>query len=72
VSVTWNTVANATSYVVEEWNGSNGTWSPIATLGSGSTSYTVSGLKPGTTYFFTVVAVNAVGSTWANYQTALA
>jgi multidrug transporter EmrE-like cation transporter len=70
VSLSWNTVANATSYAVEKWTGSG--WATIATLGVGSTSYLVSGLTPGTTYFFTVGAVNASGTTLANWQSALA
>jgi len=37
-------------------------------LGSGVTSFTVTGLKPGGTYYFTVVAVNAAGRSLASTE----
>ena len=61
-------MAGATGYLVDEWI--NGAWKQIGSLGSGSTGYAVTGLSPGTTYYFDVAAYNAAGTTWANYQSA--
>jgi hypothetical protein len=66
VNLSWNPVANATNYYVDEWV--NGGWARVGTLGSGGTSFAVTGLTPGTTYYFMVGAANAAGTTWANYQ----
>jgi hypothetical protein len=44
----------------------NGTWTQVASVGSGSTSYSVTGLSAGTTYSFIVGASNAAGTTWAS------
>ena len=59
-------MAGATGYLVDEWI--NGTWTKIASAGSGSGSYAVKGLSASTTYFFEVGAFNAAGTTWANYR----
>ena len=59
-------MAGATGYLVDEWI--NGAWMQIGSLGSGSTSYAVTGLSPNTTYYFDVAAYNSAGTTWANYQ----
>jgi hypothetical protein len=66
VNLSWGGVANVDNYYVDEWM--NGAWVQIANLGGGSTSYTVNGLNSGTTYYFTVGAANASGTSWANYQ----
>jgi hypothetical protein len=61
-------VAGANSYLIDQWV--NGAWMQIATLGSGSTSVLITGLSPGTTYYFDVGAYGAAGTAWANYQSA--
>ena len=61
-------MTGATGYLVDEWV--NGAWKQIASLGSGSTSYAVTGLSANTTYYFDVAAYNAAGTTWANSQSA--
>ncbi len=69
ININWNQVSGATSYAVGEWI--NGTWTTIASLGSGSTSYSVTGLSQGVTYYFEVAAANSVGTTWAAWQSAV-
>ena len=68
INVAWTGVAGATGYLVDEWI--NGVWTQIASAGSGSGSYAVTGLSANTTYFFEVGTYNAAGTTWANYQSA--
>jgi len=43
-------------------------WVKIANLGSGSTSFVVTGLKPDTTYSFDVGYSGGATTTWAKYQ----
>ena len=57
-----------TKYLVDEWV--NNAWKQIGSLGSGSTGCAVTGLSPGTTYYFDVGAFNGAGTTWANYRSA--
>jgi len=65
INLAWKGVAGATGYLLDELvNGVS------KLIGSGSTSYAVTGLSPGTTYYFKVGASNAAGTTWANYQSA--
>jgi hypothetical protein len=68
VNLFWNSAAGANSYRVDEWV--NGAWKQVASLGTGSSSYAVTGLSAGTTYYFTVAAANTAGTTWATYQSA--
>jgi Calpain family cysteine protease len=69
VSLAWGAASRASGYTVYEWMG--GTWSPIAYLGSASTSYVVGNLATNTTYYFDLAATNAFGTTWAaNWQSA--
>ncbi len=64
VNLSWNSVAGASGYLVDEWN--NGAWQPIADLTSDSTGWAVGGLNAATTYDFTVAARNSAGASWAN------
>jgi hypothetical protein len=68
INLAWTPVAGATGYLVDQWI--NGAWAQVGSLSSGSTSYTVTGLSPNTTYYFDVAAYNAAGTTWANSQSA--
>lgn len=68
INLAWNSVGGATSYLVDELI--NGSWTQITSLGSGSTSYSVSGLAAGTAYTFEVAAYNSAGTTWSTSQTA--
>jgi hypothetical protein len=68
INLYWNSVAGASSYVIDEWV--NGAWMQIASLGGGSTSILITSLNPATTYYFDVAASNAAGTAWANYQSA--
>lgn len=68
INLTWNDVANEDGYRILRWNG--GSWTQIATVGSGSSSFAASGLEGGTSYTFMVVAYNAAGSAESNMATA--
>jgi hypothetical protein len=59
VKLTWTAVAGATSYVVYRSASASGTYSSIATVTSAT--YTNTGLVNGTTYYYSVAAVNAFG-----------
>jgi FtsP/CotA-like multicopper oxidase with cupredoxin domain len=63
---TWTNPAGppATSIVVQySRTGPSGPWTTAATLGSGATSYTITGLRNNTTYWIRVNAVNGSGTT---------
>jgi hypothetical protein len=60
VTLSWNPVAGATTYVVKRSATSGGPYSIVAT-GVTATTFTNSGLKSGVTYYFVVAAVNAAG-----------
>ncbi len=59
-------MSGVSGYVVDEWI--NGGWQRIGNFGSGVTSDPVTGLSPGTTYYFNVGASNSTGTTWGNSQ----
>jgi subtilase family serine protease len=61
ISLSWSASSGATGYNVYELE--NGQAVLINTLGSGTTSLTVSGLSASTTYSFEVAAYNSVGTT---------
>jgi len=60
VSLSWNVSAGASSYNVKRSTTSGGPYTTIAS-GVGTTSYLNTGLNNGTTYYFVVSAVNAIG-----------
>ena len=57
--LTWNAVSGATSYKVYRAASQNGTYSLLGTVTT--TSYTNTGAKAGTTYYYKVKAVNTAG-----------
>src|SRR4029079_16753802 len=59
ITLNWNSVAGATHYIVRRASAAGG---PYSTVASGLTtpSYRDSGLTNGTTYFYLVVAANAL------------
>ena len=64
-SISWvDTFGNISGYRVERQN-ADGTWSLVATLGVGTTSYLATGLNPATAYIFRVIATNGTGDSLA-------
>ena len=57
--LTWNAVSGATSYKVYRATSQNGAYSLLGTVTA--TSYTNTGAKAGTTYYYKVKAVNSAG-----------
>jgi uncharacterized protein YccT (UPF0319 family) len=68
IDLVWSSVSGASGYLVDQWI--NDAWTQIANVGSGTTSYAVSGLSADSTYYFEVGACNSAGTTWANFQSA--
>jgi hypothetical protein len=66
VNLYWNSVSGASAYLIDEWI--NGAWRQLGSVGSGTTGVAVTGLTPGTTYYFDVGAYGWYGVKWANYQ----
>jgi hypothetical protein len=64
VNPSWNSVPNATRYIVIEYIGSN--WSVIGS--TTTTSFIVSGLHHSTSYLFDVAAWNSAGASWGQAQ----
>ena len=67
MTLNWNASSGASSYNVKRSTISGGPYTTIAT-GVTSTSYTNTGLANGTTYFYVVSAVNAVGESGNSNQ----
>jgi len=59
IELSWNPSAGATAYSVQQWNGVTRQWQQIAQVPAGTTQYTVKNLQPGTTYYFSVGAINS-------------
>ncbi len=57
-----NSAPNLEGYKVYLATASGGYGAPIATVAMDMTSYTVTGLETGTTYFFVVTAYNSSGA----------
>jgi fibronectin type 3 domain-containing protein len=66
VRLSWADSGREDGYRVYQWNGSS--WGVITSLGANSTSYTVSGLTGGRTYYFYVEAFNGAGSVKTAFQ----
>jgi fibronectin type 3 domain-containing protein len=62
-SLIWNanTDTNLAGYNVYQATSSGAYTTPVATVPKPATSYTVTGLKTGTTYFFVITAYNSAG-----------
>jgi hypothetical protein len=68
IDLAWHGVSGASGYLVDEWE--NGAWTQLARLASGTTSYTINGLTPNTSYEFNLYAFNSAGGNWASKQIA--
>lgn len=60
LTLAWSTVVGATGYKIEQLVGPS-TWSAIQTVGSGTSTSTISGLASGVSYTFRVRAYNSGG-----------
>lgn len=60
ITLAWNAVAGVSTYVVRRSSTSGGPYTDIATVSA--TSYTNTGLKSGTPYYYVVAATNASGT----------
>lgn len=58
LNFTWSEVSTATAYDILRLNETNGIWEVLAANVTG-TSYTASGLTPGTTIWFSIIAKNS-------------
>ncbi|MBI1350148.1 MAG: hypothetical protein GC156_03420 [Actinomycetales bacterium] len=68
VTVTWSAPANdggssITGYAIQRATNAGGPWTTVTSnTASTSTTYTVTGLTNGTTYYFRVAAINTIGT----------
>lgn len=63
INLTWaDNSSNETSFKIEQKVGAGGAWNEIYTAAANATSYSVTGLSPGTQYYFRVYATNAGGN----------
>lgn len=63
----WNKVTNCDGYKVYRYNSENNTYKLVKTiLGSGNTSYNITGLKSGTTYKYAVRSYKKIGKNTYN------
>ena len=66
IDLVWNDVATETAYEIWRRSSLNGTATKIADMGANVTSFENTGLTPGRTYFYYVIATNADGSSQAS------
>ncbi|MGA2621336.1 MAG: fibronectin type III domain-containing protein [Thermoguttaceae bacterium] len=69
INLTWSPVSGASGYLVDQKI--KGVWSQIDSLDGSGAGDAVSGLNPGTTYYFKVAASDSSGTTWAKSRSAL-
>jgi hypothetical protein len=70
INLSWTGSAGATGYTIQgSPNGSSG-WSTIGTTAAGTTTFSATGLAPGTTYSFRVQATGGNGSAYSNTASA--
>ena len=60
IALSWTNVPRETGFLVQQLSG--GTWTTIATLGSGVTTYTNTGLHEATSYSYQVIATSSAGN----------
>ncbi len=75
IQVNWNDVAGENGYRIYGWNTSTSSAYLVTTLSANTTSFNVTGLLPGRTYWFYVQAYNAFGvanTAWASAVTTAA
>ncbi|HEY6872117.1 MAG TPA: fibronectin type III domain-containing protein [Geobacteraceae bacterium] len=68
VTLSWSAVSGATSYNVY-WSTTSGAGTGGTRIAGVTSSYVQTGLSAGTTYYYVVTAVNAVGESTASAQT---
>ncbi|HEV2968765.1 MAG TPA: fibronectin type III domain-containing protein [Pirellulales bacterium] len=69
-TVSWTASAGATGYAIYYWNGSRAVL--LGTVSGSATSVSITGMNPGTTYYFYVAAFNSTSSAasgWASLTT---
>jgi hypothetical protein len=63
ISISWDDKSNdETSFRIDRKTGSAGTWAQIGQAQANASSFTDSGLAPGTTYYYRVFALNSAGA----------
>ncbi|MCQ4635259.1 S8 family serine peptidase [Anaerovorax odorimutans] len=63
IKVSWNRVSGASGYQIHRATSASGTFKPVATVsGNGTTSYTNTGLKTNTTYYYKVKAFGTLSN----------
>ena len=74
IDLSWGVVADAARYELLTWWNADTGWQKLDDGNLTDTTYSHTGLAAGTTYFYTVRAVNATGETgpWSEYASATA
>jgi subtilase family serine protease len=66
-TISWTASTNATGYRIYYWNGFSSVL--LGTVSSSTTSVTISGMSPGASYQFSVVAYNSTSTAASNWVT---